>query len=183
MSTLQVTRLDSGASGFDAALDALTRWSAVADPALEQQVGSIIADVRQRGDTALLEYTARFDHFETSVSGLSLFAADVQASIERVDGDVIDALRLAASRIRAFHERQKAESWQFTDASGTLLGQQVTPLDNQIHYKYHYCWQEFADSILIYPSQKNEEPYKSFLRRFTVFLNLVCQSVSASMSL
>lgn len=129
MSTLQVTRLDSGASGFDAALDALTRWSAVADPALEQQVGSIIADVRQRGDTALLEYTARFDHFETSVSGLSLFAADVQASIERVDGDVIDALRLAASRIRAFHERQKAESWQFTDASGTLLGQQVTPLD------------------------------------------------------
>jgi len=126
----RIRRLDSRAPGFTAELDALLAWESVADDAVQQTVRGVVEDVRDRGDTALLEYTARFDRFTAaSVAELEVPRERFTAALTRIDPQLRGDLELAAQRLRTYAGHQKVASWQFTEADGTVLGQQVTPLD------------------------------------------------------
>ncbi len=119
--------------GFEAAFQARLHWSAQADAAIEQRVADILADVQQRGDAAVLDYTRRFDALDaSSLAELSVIPAELQRAFEAIPAAQRLALQVAAQRVRAYHEAQKqatGRSWQYRDADGTLLGQKVTPLD------------------------------------------------------
>ena len=128
--SLTVRRLDSAAPGFDGELAALIAFDAAQDPAVDAVVAKIVADVRVRGDAALLEYTAQFDRLQApSVAALEIAAADLQAAFAALPAAQRDALQTAAARVRSFHERQTLTSWTYRDETGCELGQQVTPLD------------------------------------------------------
>ena len=122
---MKLRRLSTRAAAFDAELAALTRYDAAQDPAVEAAVRVIIADVRARGDAAVLEYTQRFDR----VTAASLQALERPASGNSIPEDQAKALHAAHDRIRSFHERQVQKSWDYTEADGTRLGQRVTPLE------------------------------------------------------
>jgi histidinol dehydrogenase len=123
-------RLDSSAPQFDRELAALTAFEAAQDPSVDAAVAAIVADVRVRGDAALLEYTARFDRVAApDAAALEIPAADLQRALDALPAAQAHALSLAAERIRSFHERQKLASWTCTEADGSRYGQQVTPLD------------------------------------------------------
>jgi histidinol dehydrogenase len=125
-----VRRLSTAAPDFAARLDALVAFDALEDGGIDETVARILADVKARGDTAVLEHTARFDRLHApNVAALSLAKADLQAALARVPAAERAALEAAASRIRAYHERQRAGSWQYEEGDGTVLGQRVTPLD------------------------------------------------------
>ncbi|MEO8537635.1 MAG: histidinol dehydrogenase [Betaproteobacteria bacterium] len=126
--TLRV--LDAGDAGFDAALDALVRFEAAQDPAIDDVVGAIIADVRRHGDAAVLRYTAHFDGLVASrVDELAIDRDAMRAAYDGLPEVERRALETAASRIRDFHERQKDGGFMFRTEDGTELGQRVTPLD------------------------------------------------------
>ena len=126
-------RLSSADSTFDAQFKARLHWSAATDAAIEQRVADILADVQQRGDAAVLEYTARFDGLSAaSMHELELTQAELKAAFEAIPTAQRGALQAAARRVRTYHEAQKkanGESWSYRDEDGTLLGQRVTPLD------------------------------------------------------
>ena len=126
-------RLVSASATFEADFAARLHWSADQDAAIEQRVASILADVQQRGDAAVLEYTARFDGLQAdSVAALELTQAELKAAFDTIPAVQRAALQAAAARVRSYHEAQKkacGESWSYRDAEGSLLGQKVTPLD------------------------------------------------------
>ena len=126
-------RLSTADAAFDTQLKARLHWSDDTDAAIEKVVADILADVQQRGDTAVLEYTRRFDHLEVeSLQALELTQAELKAAFDAIPAAQREALQAAAARVRSYHEAQKkasGESWQYRDADGTLLGQKVTPLD------------------------------------------------------
>ena len=126
-------RLSTADGTFDAQLKALQHWSAEADLAIEKVVADILADVQQRGDAAVLDYTRRFDHLDVdSLQALELTQAELKAAFDTIPAAQREALQAAARRVRSYHEAQKkasGESWQYRDEDGTLLGQKVTPLD------------------------------------------------------
>ncbi len=127
---LKLRELDSRAAGFDAELDTLIRFEAAQDPAIDEAVASIIADVRERGDAAVLEYTARFDGLRASrMTDLTVDRAEMRRAYDCVDDEQRCALETAAARIRDFHEQQKTGGFVFRTPDGTELGQRVTPLD------------------------------------------------------
>ncbi|HXZ51888.1 MAG TPA: histidinol dehydrogenase [Burkholderiales bacterium] len=126
---MKLRRLDSRAPGFDAELVRLTRYEAAQDEAVEAAVRSIVADVRTRGDAALLNYTRRFDRVDArSVAELEIPRTELRAALEALPARERAALEEAAARVRGFHERQLGESWQYREADGTLLGQRVSAL-------------------------------------------------------
>ena len=126
-------RLSCADSDFEAKFKARLHWSADTDAAIEQRVADILADVQQRGDAAVLDYTARFDGLSVgSMAELELTQAELKAAFESIPAAQRDALQAAAKRVRTYHEAQKkasGESWSYRDEDGTLLGQKVTPLD------------------------------------------------------
>ena len=122
---MKLRRLSTRSAGFDTALAALTRYDAAQDPAVETSVRAIIADVRARGDAAVLEYTERFD----KVSARSLRELERDFSKSSVPASMMGALSAAHQRIKSFHEKQLQKSWDYTEADGTRLGQRVTPLE------------------------------------------------------
>jgi len=126
-------RLSCAESTFEAQFKARLHWSADTDAAIEQRVADILLDVQQRGDVAVLDYTARFDGLSAaSMSELELTQAELKAAFESIPAAQRDALQAAAKRVRTYHEAQKkasGESWSYRDEDGTLLGQKVTPLD------------------------------------------------------
>jgi histidinol dehydrogenase len=125
-----IARLNSQDPGFEAALARLLDWDQTADPAVESVVRDIIADVRARGDAALLDYTTRFDRWTAAVpADLEHSLHDCQLALAAIDERQREALQLAAARVRAYAEHQKLESWSYTEADGTVLGQQVMPMD------------------------------------------------------
>jgi histidinol dehydrogenase len=127
---MKLRRLSTVEAGFDAALARLTRYEAAQDEAVEGTVRAIVADVRQRGDAAVLEYTRKFDRIQPrSMAELEVPRAQLDAALAALPAVQAAALREAATRVRAFHQRQLAESWEFTDADGTRLGQRVSPLE------------------------------------------------------
>jgi len=130
MSTLALTRLDSSQPDFEAALKRLLSFSSDTDRNISQAVDEILNGVRERGDAAVLEYTARFDRLPVeSMAQLELPKARLEAALAGLPADLKAALVAAADRVRLYHERQAQSSWTYTEADGTLLGQQVTPLD------------------------------------------------------
>ncbi|MEA3395536.1 MAG: histidinol dehydrogenase [Pseudomonadota bacterium] len=128
-----LARLSTAEADFEAKFQARLHWSGETDAAIEQRVAEILADVRQRGDAAVLEYTARFDGVQaTSLKELELTQAELKTAFEALPAAQREALQAAAQRVRSYHEAQKkasGESWSYRDADGTLLGQKVTPLD------------------------------------------------------
>jgi histidinol dehydrogenase len=127
---LVLRRLDSTAPDFDAAFAALIAFEAAQDPAVDTTVAAIVADVRARGDAALLDYTARFDRVKAdSVAALEISSAEMRRAYDALPAAQRDALAVAAGRVRAYHGRQKMESWSYQEPDGSRLGQQVTPLD------------------------------------------------------
>jgi histidinol dehydrogenase len=127
---VRLRRLSTRERGFAAKLAALTRYEAAQDARVERTVKSIIADVRRRGDAAVLGYSRRFDRVKArSVSDLEISSGALKAALRKISRQDLVALRAAASRIRRFHVRQRASSWTFRDADGTVLGQQVRPLE------------------------------------------------------
>jgi histidinol dehydrogenase len=127
---MEVTRLDSRSDDFQARLKSLCAWEAVCGDDVLKSVTEIIADVRARGDAAVLDYTRRFDKNPASeFSDLDIPASRQRAALQSIDSEQRAALQVAAERIRAYAQHQKLESWQYTEADGTVLGQQVSALD------------------------------------------------------
>ena len=127
---LNIRRLTTQDAGFAAALDALLAFETAQDANIENTVAEILAQVKQRGDAAVLEYTARFDRLSvSSMADLELPKAQLEAAFNGLAADTKAALQAAAERVRVYHERQVQQSWSYTEADGTLLGQQITALD------------------------------------------------------
>lgn len=125
-----ITTLRSNDDGFDAALKTRLNRAMLGNTELNALVGSILEDVRTRGDAAVLEYTRRFDRFEAaSMHDLCVTRQQMEISLQRLPQSQAAALRSAAQRIRDYHERQKQGSWQYQDADGSVYGQKVSPLD------------------------------------------------------
>ncbi len=133
MESIAMRRLSTAQADFEAQFQSLQHWSAETDAAIETRVAEIIADVRARGDLALLELTARFDRVQAdSMGALEIGAAELRAAFESITPAQRAALVAAADRVRDYHQRQldaSACSWQYRDADGSLLGQKVSPLD------------------------------------------------------
>lgn len=125
----RIARLTSTAADFEARLAKLLAFEAAQDAKVERAVAEIIADVRARGDAAVLELTRRFDRVAAdSMRNLEVSDEALDTALAAIDTTTRSALEAAAARVRVYHERQRAESWQFIDADGTLLGQRVTPI-------------------------------------------------------
>lgn len=125
-----IQRLDSRSEDFSQQLKTLLAFEGAQDDRVEQTVIAILAEVKARGDAAVVEYTNRFDRLSAaSMGGLELPRAELQAALDGLSPERRAALETAASRIRAFHEKQVQEGWSYTEADGTRLGQMVTPLD------------------------------------------------------
>ena len=123
-------RLDTGQADFSARLEQLTAWQEDLDQAVAQTVTAIIADVKRRGDVALLEYTERFDQLSaSSVAELEVSRERQAAALANIDEVHRQALEYAADRVRSYHEHQLQHSWQYQDEAGNLLGQKITPLE------------------------------------------------------
>lgn len=131
--SVQIRQLATTTPDFEAEFQRVLHWAAETDHAIETRVAEILADVRQRGDAAVLEYTARFDGLNAaSVAALELSPAELKAAFDAIPASQREALQAAAQRVRAYHERQLeacGRSWSYRDEDGTLLGQKVTPLD------------------------------------------------------
>lgn len=127
---LKLRRLSTADADFEAQFARLLAFEGAQDAAIEATVARILDDVRQRGDAAVLDYTRQFDRLDApSVQALELPKARLTEALAALDPDVHEALVLAADRVRAYHERQVLQSWTYTEPDGTVLGQQVTPLD------------------------------------------------------
>src|SRR5689334_3536378 len=127
---LKLSRLDTGSTDFERRLADLLAFDNTQDESIDRVVAEILADVRTRGDDAVLQYTRRYDHLEVgSMAALELSRTDVQAALGRLPAAQREALVHAAGRIRTYHERQITQSWSYTERDGTRLGQQVTALD------------------------------------------------------
>ena len=127
---MNVNRLDTRDADFEARFRALLAFENTLDARVEGAVTGILADVRRRGDVAVLEYTRRFDRLDVaSMSQLEIPREELERALAGLVPARRDALEQAAARIRTYHERQPLASWQYTDEDGTLLGQRVTPLD------------------------------------------------------
>ena len=123
-------RLDTRSADFDQRLEALTAWEEGLDASVEAAVAEIIAAVRQRGDAALLEYTARFDDRSlSSAAQLEVSPQRLQEALATIPAPQREALEQAAARVRSYHEHQRQASWQYRDDEGNLLGQQITALE------------------------------------------------------
>ena len=126
----EITRLNSQDAGFDVELERLLDWDQTTDPAVESVVRDVIAEVRARGDAAVIDYTQRFDRWSVAAaSELEISLDRCQQALASLPLSQREALQLAAERIRAYAGHQKLESWSYTETDGSLLGQQVTPLD------------------------------------------------------
>ena len=120
---MKLRRLSTRDTSFSEKLSALTRFDAAQDPAVQKAVRKILAEVRKRGDAAVRAYTKKFDGVMPRQYTVS------ERFLDAIPADQADALRAAHDRIRAFHQKQLQQSWEFTDADGTRLGQRLSPLE------------------------------------------------------
>jgi histidinol dehydrogenase len=122
-------RLSTRDPGFPAAFTALVNARREADEDVSRDVRAILKRVRDEGDAALADYTQRFDRHDLNVSGWAVTAAERKAALEGLSNDLRDALELAAARIAAYHEKQKPQDSDSTDAAGVRLGARWRPVD------------------------------------------------------
>jgi len=116
-------------AGFAATFGEITARGETTPAGVVETVQEILANVRQRGDAALIEYTQRFDRLTLQAETLEVSAAEIEAALAAVDSDTMATLQLAADRIASFHNKQKEETWLSDDDPEIQLGQMVTPLD------------------------------------------------------
>ena len=127
---VKIKRLTASSRDFWSQMEALLAWESVSDEAVTTTVREIIDAVKQRGDAAVVEYTNQFDRMQAAgMADLVLDESRLGAALESIPLEQRQALEVAAERLRSYHQHQKMESWSYTEADGTLLGQQVTPLD------------------------------------------------------
>ncbi len=127
---MNIRRLDSTQDGFWNDLEALLAWDGVSDAQVNATVREILEAVRNRGDAAVLEYTNRFDRMSAaSMAELEIPHSRLAAALAAIPVEQRDALERSAARVRVYHEHQKQISWRYEEPDGTVLGQQVTPLD------------------------------------------------------
>lgn len=125
-----IKRLDFSQPDFEQQLSHLLAWDAVSDHAVATTVDNILRDVKARGDLAVLEYSNRFDHLNaTDMADLVIPRQRLLQALEAISPEQRQALEQAAARVTAYHQHQKQDSWSFTEACGTVLGQQVTAMD------------------------------------------------------
>ncbi|MFT7131220.1 MAG: histidinol dehydrogenase [Gammaproteobacteria bacterium] len=130
MSLVKLRYLNANDEDFESNLVNLLSWDSVSDAGVVKVVDEILAAVKSNGDRALLKYTNRFDRMQLSnASCLEMTSEQISSALEAISLEQKEALEQAASRIRNFHEHQKQESWSYTEADGTVLGQKVTALD------------------------------------------------------
>jgi histidinol dehydrogenase len=121
--------LDASSSDFSAKLDSLLAWDSIVDSSVDERVSDILTAVRNDKDAALVRYTNQFDRRNvTQASSLELSQADLSAALTRVSSEERAALETAATRVQQYHQHQRADSWSYTEADGTVLGQRVLPL-------------------------------------------------------
>ncbi len=130
MSDLAIARLDAASPDFRARLSELLAFNDATDSAVGNAVSEILAAVKTRGDAAVIEYTARFDRLDApDMAALELSQDELHAALGKLPLRLEQSLRRAAERVRVYHEKQRQESWTYTEEDGTVLGQQVTALD------------------------------------------------------
>ncbi len=127
----QIKQLSSTDSGFTAALEKIMAFESTQKEAVDSTVADILANIKERGDEALLEYTRRFDHLDAaaSIAELEFPRKDLQQALKNIPAFQREALEQAAERVHAFHQKQLVQSWSYTEPDGTLLGQKITPLN------------------------------------------------------
>ncbi|TAG66290.1 MAG: histidinol dehydrogenase, partial [Burkholderiales bacterium] len=122
--------LNTADTNFYASLNAMTEHAGALDVNVDHVVAEILADVRARGDVAVLEYTKKFDKIDVpAMIALELTKSEMKAAYDSLDPALRDALVTARDRIEAYHRKQVAEGWRYTEADGTQLGVKITPLD------------------------------------------------------
>ncbi len=127
---IEISQLNATQPDFWQKLDQTLAWESVSDEQVFNTVNGILNDIKKRGDAAVIEYTNKFDRLNvSSMSELEVPRARLEASLEKISTEHRQALEKAAERVRAYAQHQKMESWSYTEADGTLLGQQVTPMD------------------------------------------------------
>ncbi|MRI34102.1 histidinol dehydrogenase [Endozoicomonas sp. OPT23] len=127
---IKPVELDYASSDFQEQLQKLLAWEAVSDKTVQQRVKQIIADIQQRGDQALVDFTCQYDRVSiSSMAELTIDESQLSAALERIPQEQRQALETAAGRIRSYHERQVQSSWNYKEDDGTMLGQQVVAMD------------------------------------------------------
>ncbi len=127
---LNIKKISTTEDGFQNQLEQLLAWESVSDESVNAVVKEVIKNVRQNGDQALLDYTAKFDRLQLqSGADLEIASTELEAALHRIPAEQKAGLELAAERVRSYHENQLMKSWNYTEADGTMLGQQVTALD------------------------------------------------------
>jgi histidinol dehydrogenase len=127
---ISVTRLSSNQPDFLSRLDRLLHFDDATDASIETTVASILTDVKSRGDEAVVEYTNKFDRMNAqSMAEFTLPKSRLEQALAELEPERRQALEAAADRVRKYHERQLQASWSYIEEDGTMLGQQVTPLD------------------------------------------------------
>lgn len=125
-----ITRLDASQTDFSTRLDTLLAWESVSDTQVVGVVNDILHDVKTRGDAAVIDYTNRFDRRNVqTMAELFITAAQLQAALSQITAEQRQALEIAAERIRTYHQHQLQSSWRYTEASGTVLGQQISAME------------------------------------------------------
>ncbi len=126
----KLRRLSTADPNFTAVFERLLSRAAEFDPQTETAVSEIIAAVRSRGDAAVLELTARYDQYRVaSASALEILPPQVHQARRRIAPKLLDALAVAAQRIRSYHARQLDRSWSYTETDGSVYGQNVRPIE------------------------------------------------------
>ncbi|WP_394062491.1 histidinol dehydrogenase [Alcaligenes sp. WGS1538] len=125
-----IHRLNAESAQFDAELRSLLAYEASEDESIERACADILHRIQHEGDAALLDYTRRFDRLDVDrAAALEVSREELQAALDGLPADQRQALEQAAERVRRYHEHQRAQTWTYTEPDGTVLGQQVTPLD------------------------------------------------------
>lgn len=130
MSESIITRLDANQSDFNQRLDQLLAWESVSDTRVAAVVDDILHQVKTRGDAAVVEFTNKFDRRAAqSINDYVITSVQLQQALAQITGEQRAALEIAAERIRNYHQHQLQSSWRYTEADGTVLGQQISAME------------------------------------------------------
>lgn len=125
-----IKRLNFQNENFRAELEQALAWDSISGQSVQESVSRIIADVRSRGDAAVLEWTNKLDGLkESTIQALEITQEELQESLKQISPEQTAALEKASDRIRRYHEKQKQDSWEYTDPDGSVYGQKVSPID------------------------------------------------------
>ncbi len=128
--TVSIKQLDFSDTNFSEELNKALAWDSISDAAVQDSVASILSDIKTRGDDAVVEWTNKLDRLKAgSIEALEISQEELKNSLDLIPTEQAEALQKAADRIRRYHEKQKQDSWQYTDEDGSVFGQKVTPID------------------------------------------------------